>query len=145
MTAGTSVEITLGRKAEKEGTMNHWLLMAGVAFFGGLGSLARYGLTLGSLWLFGPSHPWGTFAANLTGCFLFGLTMGWFQSGWLSLHWKTILLTGLLGGFTTFSAFSHENFILLENRQWAAFSLHFVGQTVLGLICILIGLHLAGK
>lgn len=124
--------------------MNQLSLILGIGLFGGIGSLARYGLTFGTVSLFGSGHPWGTFAANMTGCFLFGLLTGWFETDWLTPQWKTILLTGLLGGFTTFSAFAHENIVLLEQRNWTAFGLHFVGQTVLGLVAVITGLYITG-
>ena len=117
-------------------------LILGIGFFGGVGTLGRYGLTNLALWLTGPGHPWGTFAVNLLGCFLFGLLTGLFETASLSPQWRALLLTGLLGGFTTFSAFAHENFVLLEQRNWAAFGLHCIGQTVLGLLAVFLGLYM---
>ena len=120
--------------------MKPWIFIFGIALFGAIGTLARYGLSQGSAWLIGPGYPWGTFAVNLLGCFLFGVLVGLFKSGVLPPFWETMLLTGLLGGFTTFSAFAHENIVLLQEGRWAAFGLHFIGQTVLGLVAILLGL-----
>ncbi len=120
-----------------------WIL--GLGFFGGLGTLGRYGLTRLSVLLLGEGHPWGTFGVNISGCFLFGVLVGLFETHWISPAWRTLLLTGLLGGFTTFSAFAHENIVLLEQRNWPAFGLHFVGQTVLGLAAVLLGLYAVGK
>lgn len=124
--------------------MNQFTLILGIGFFGAIGTLGRYGLTqLAAKWT-GADHPWGTFGVNLLGCFLFGLLAGLFESEIVSKQWRLILLTGLLGGFTTFSAFAHENIVLLEQRNWTAFGLHFVGQTLLGLIAVFLGLYLTG-
>ena len=114
-------------------------LILGIALFGALGTLARYGLSQGTAWLIGSGYPWGTFFVNMLGCFLFGVLVGLFKSGGSPSVWEPILLTGLLGGFTTFSAFAYENVVLLNQGRLAAFGLHFVGQTVLGLIAVLLG------
>jgi len=120
--------------------MKAWGLIFGIALFGAIGTLSRYGLSQAAVWVCGPGYPWGTFVVNLSGCFLFGTLVGLFKTGTLPSSWETILLTGLLGGFTTFSAFAYENVVLLQQGRFVAFSLHCAGQTVLGLFAVLLGL-----
>jgi CrcB protein len=123
--------------------MTIFLHLLGVGIAGGLGTIARYGISLGSSALFGPQYPWGTFLANMLGCLLFGLISGFASSSLVSPAWKILLLTGFLGGFTTFSAFAFENQQFLLHGQWSQFALHFIGQNVLGVLLVLLGLHLA--
>ncbi|MDR0871020.1 MAG: CrcB family protein, partial [Planctomycetaceae bacterium] len=97
--------------------------------FGGLGTLARYGISQAAAFCFGTGYPWGTFIVNLLGSFLFGIGFGLFQHNVLSAQWKVLLLTGFLGGFTTFSAFAHENAVLLEHGHYSSFAVHFAAHT----------------
>ena len=108
------------------------------------------GATVGSLlrWVLGthlnalfPSIPPGTLAANLLGGYLIGIAVAFFAAHpTLSLEWRLLVITGFLGGLTTFSAFSAEVVgQLMEGRvQWAfgAIALHVlgsVGMTLLGI------------
>ncbi len=82
-----------------------------------LGALARWGL---GLWLTpGGVIPWGTLAANLIGGYLIGVCIAVFQSmPQLDLVWRLLLVTGFLGGLTTFSAFSAEVVIFLMEAHY---------------------------
>lgn len=83
------------------------------------GALARWSL---GLWLStGPGLPWGTLAANLTGGYLVGLCVAFFQA-WPQLDpaWRLALVTGFLGALTTFSSFSAEVVGLLQQQRWAS-------------------------
>lgn len=95
--------------------MQHTLLvMAG----GAIGAALRYHLGKIALRLAGPGWPWGTFAANMLG----GLAMG-VLAGWLALRAtggepvRLFLAVGVLGGFTTFSAFSLETMLMIERGE----------------------------
>jgi len=99
-----------------------------------LGALARWGL---SLWLStGTSIPWGTVASNLIGGYLVGIAVAVFQAmPQLDPVWRLLLITGFLGGLTTFSSFSAEVVtMLLQDRLALAFgtaALHVCGSLVL--------------
>ncbi|MDR0338339.1 MAG: CrcB family protein [Planctomycetaceae bacterium] len=123
--------------------MNTIYHLLGVGIFGAVGTLARYGVSLGVAVFLGTSYPWGTYFVNMLGCFLFGVISGLIACGSLSAEWKAIFLTGFLGGFTTFSAFAAENQQFLLERRWNAFIFHLVGQNLLGIAAVFGGLMLA--
>jgi CrcB protein len=88
--------------------------------------------------------PLGTLAVNLIGCLLFGLVWGWLEPRLgFSAQTRTVLLTGFLGAFTTFSTFAFETATLLQGGQTAAAALNVTLQTVLGVALVLAGLALA--
>lgn len=101
-----------------------WQVLAAVGGGAALGAWARWGL---SFWL-NPrvAHlPLGTLAANLIGAYCIGLALAWFAATPdLSPIVRLLLVTGLLGGLTTFSTFSAENLTLLEQGLWGAAALH---------------------
>lgn len=109
--------------------MNAFLAIgAGAAF----GAWLRWGL---GLWLnpVFPTLPLGTLAANLLGGYLIGLALAFFmQHPGLSPEWRLFIVTGFLGGLTTFSTFSAEVFTLLARGQfgWGAVTatVHLVGS-----------------
>jgi len=80
-----------------------------VIISGGLGSALRYSISLASIRLFGSSFAWGTMAVNLLGCFAIGFAVGLVDRSLLSRTLRIIIITGFLGGFTTFSTFSLES------------------------------------
>jgi fluoride exporter len=106
-----------------------------VAAGGGIGSMARY---LCQKWFadnYPHAFPWGTFAVNITGCFLIGLFWGLaFRSFASNESWKLFLMTGLCGGFTTFSAFTLEGIGLLREQRMALFFSYMAASVVLGLL-----------
>ena len=117
--------------------MKVWLL---VAVGGALGSVARYGLTAFVSRYLPPSFPYGTFLVNIIGCLVFGLvvSLAGDRVG-IGTPGRAFILIGILGGFTTFSSFTNETFILLRNGQGLAASLNVVGQVVIGLIAVWTG------
>ena len=122
--------------------MNPFHFITGLALAGALGTLARYGVGCTSTALFGTSYPYGTFIVNVLGSFLFGLLTGVPQ---IPTQWRIILLTGFLGGFTTFSAFASENYHLLEQHRYVPFFINVAGQNILGIVAVLAGLVLAAS
>lgn len=89
-----------------------------VALGGGIGAAGRF---LVSTWLFLPGRfPWATLAINIAGSFAIGLLWGMGQSQpWFEQWGRYLLVVGVLGGFTTFSAFSLETAALMENGRHA--------------------------
>jgi CrcB protein len=120
----------------------HYALLA-VA--GACGTLLRAACnTLAIRWL-GTGFPAGTMAVNVLGSFLFGTIMGLARSrGTPPTGFETVLLVGLLGGFTTYSTFAFQSFELLENGRPLAGIVSIVGTNVAALAAVWAGLRLFG-
>jgi CrcB protein len=103
-----------------------------VAAGGALGSLARYGTNLGAGKLLGLDFPYGTLIVNIVGSFVIGLLVAIFAHFWQpSESVKLFLVSGFLGGFTTFSSFSLDAVTLLERQDYAAAAFYVMGSVVL--------------
>lgn len=122
-----------------------------IALGAALGAWARWGL---SVWL-NPNHaqvPLGTLAANLIGGYAIGVAMGWLaHHPSIAPEWRLFVITGLLGGLTTFSSFSAEAMQLILRLQygWAflLIAIHVLGSllmTGLGLMTVRLARNLAG-
>lgn len=89
----------------------------------GIGGVLRYGVSLASGRVFGVAFPWGTLTVNVVGSFLMGLLAGWLalkaDASWREPA-RLFLATGVLGGFTTFSAFSLDAVLLAERGSLGA-------------------------
>ena len=109
-------------------------LLVGAGGF--LGSGLRYTLATGVQRLFPYSaFPYGTTTVNIIGCFLIGYLATVLEVRELSEPaLKLFLLAGLLGGFTTFSAFSYENLVLLQNSKALLALVNIAAQVLLGLL-----------
>ncbi|MGK7862705.1 fluoride efflux transporter FluC [Falsiroseomonas sp. E2-1-a4] len=99
-----------------------------VALGGAIGSVLRYAIALLTVAQFGVTFPWGTLAVNVLGSAAIGLAAALGVQGEMRL----LLVTGLLGGFTTFSAFSLETGFLFERNPWIA-AAYVAASLVLGL------------
>lgn len=93
--------------------------------------------------------PWGTFAVNVFGSLLMGLLVGWLGArGGSPGNMDTVrlfLAVGVLGGFTTFSAFSLDAVLLLQRGQWGAFAAYGGGSVALSLVALSVGLSVGLK
>jgi CrcB protein len=110
-----------------------------VVLGGGVGAGSRYLL---GVWLQGQpgnGFPWGTFAVNALGSLMIGLVFGLAQRGSLPPAATLFLAVGVLGGFTTFSAFSYETMLLLANGSVGASFLNVAGQFAVGLVAVYAG------
>ena len=115
-----------------------------VALGGALGSLARWGLSgVVQRWS-GTTFPWGTFAVNLLGSLLIGVVTALaLERALVPPEARLFLVTGVLGGFTTFSALSYETFALLRDGQWPAALGYALGSVLAGVGATVAGYGLA--
>jgi len=114
-----------------------------VAAGGAIGAAARYGVGTAALRLFGPGFPWGTLAVNLVGGFAMGVLAGTIPADARGSSLRLLLAVGVLGGFTTFSAFSLEVVLMLERGEIGP-ALLYVAASVIGAVLLLwAGLNVA--
>ncbi len=110
---------------------------------GGIGAALRHGVNLAAARAFGTGFPWGTAIVNVVGCFAMGLIAGWFAfkagSSWPEGA-RLFLTTGILGGFTTFSAFSLDFALLWQRGEPALAAAYAIGSVVLSLVGVFAGL-----
>ena len=114
-----------------------------IALAGACGTLCRYWLSGLFYDLMGRDFPWGTWAVNIAGCFLFGLV--WIlaeERGFLSAQARILILTGFMGAFTTFSTFIFESGALAGDAQWLRLALNIGGQNLVGLVALYLGTSL---
>ncbi|MCU0790398.1 MAG: fluoride efflux transporter CrcB [Nitratireductor sp.] len=121
--------------------MNHFLL---VAAGGGIGAAMRHLANLAALRLFGPGFPWGTLFVNVAGSLAMGLLVGWLarRSGGSTTELRLFLATGVLGGFTTFSAFSLDFAALWERGAGTAAAGYALASVLISLAAVFAGLWL---
>jgi len=108
-----------------------------------IGGVFRYILSLLIQGKAASVFPLGTLVVNLLGCFLVGVIFGFFDRGQLSHEWKLFLATGVVGGFTTFSAFSNESIVLLREGHTQAALLYIFSSVILGLLATYVAYFLA--
>jgi len=115
-----------------------------IVFLGaGIGGAFRHGVNVGSARLFGLGFPMGTLIVNIVGSFLMGLCAGYlaFRPG-LDQHFRLFLTTGILGGFTTFSAFSLDTALLIERHAYSLAAGYAVGSVIASVSALFVGLAL---
>ncbi|CAN7401861.1 fluoride efflux transporter CrcB [Rhizobium leguminosarum] len=112
-----------------------------VAFGGAIGSVLRYYVGQWALRLMGPAFPWGTLAVNVVGCFVIGafaeLIARKFNA---SVELRLLLITGFLGGFTTFSAFSLDAISLFERGETVAGGIYIAASVGFSMAAVIAGL-----
>lgn len=115
------------------------------AVFGGaIGAAARYGVNITTPKLIGHGFPWATMIVNVSGSFVMGLLIAWMALAWnTSQEMRVFLTTGILGGFTTFSAFSLDFATLYERKDYGLAFGYAGGSVVLSLLALFAGLYLA--
>jgi fluoride exporter len=105
-----------------------------IAIGGALGSVSRYTLSIVILRVSGTLFPLGTFVVNAIGCLVFGAIAGAAsQRVQLAPPMRLFLLTGILGGFTTFSSYAFESYTLVRDGQFLWASMNIAGQVIAGL------------
>ena len=113
-----------------------------VVFLGaGIGGALRHGVNLGAARLFGFGFPFGTLIVNVAGSLLMGLFAGYFayRTG-IPQHMRLFLTTGILGGFTTFSAFSLDTALLMERHAYGLAAAYVAVSVAASLAALFAGL-----
>jgi CrcB protein len=112
---------------------------------GAIGTGCRYGLSsLVYSRIKHPTFPYANLIINVSGSFVIGLLAELFDRRVLvSPTTRAALLTGFLGGYTTFSSFSYETFSLIRDGEWFRATLNSVGSVLLGLVAVWLGVRLA--
>ena len=112
-----------------------------VALGGGIGASSRHLVNMGALRLFGTGFPAGTMAVNIVGGLLMGLLAGWLvRRGSATNELRLFLGTGVLGGFTTFSAFSLDAVTLWQRGTWGTALGYVLGSVLASIAALLAGL-----
>ena len=114
-----------------------------IALGGGVGAALRHALGQAAARAFGAGFPVGTLAANVLGGLLMGLLAGWLAARGGAENLRLLLGVGLLGGFTTFSAFSLDAVTLLERGNYGPATLYIGGSVVLSIGALALGLLLS--
>ena len=110
---------------------------------GGLGAALRHGVNLASARLLGTAFPYGTLFENVTGSLAMGLLAGYFAfKGDASQHWRLFFTTGILGGYTTFSAFSLDTALLYQRGELGLAALYVLASVALSVGGLFAGLAL---
>ena len=121
--------------------MQHFLL---VAAGGALGSGLRHLTNVAALRLFGPGFPWGTLTVNVAGCLVMGLFVELLARRFGgSAELRLFVATGILGGYTTFSAFSLDFAVLYGRGAFAQAFLYVAGSVVVSIAALFLGMWLA--
>jgi len=112
-----------------------------VFFGGGFGAALRHGVNLTAARLFGMQFPYATMIENITGSLVMGLLAAYFAfKGDASQHWRLFFTTGILGGYTTFSAFSLDAAVLYERGAFMEAAFYVLGSVGLSLLGLFVGL-----
>ena len=110
---------------------------------GGIGAMLRHGVNILAGRALGGGFPYATLTVNVTGSFVMGLLAAYFAfKGDATQHWRLFLTTGILGGYTTFSAFSLDAALLYERGEMALAALYVVASVVISIAGLFAGLYL---
>jgi len=112
---------------------------------GGIGAALRHGVNVACARYLGLAFPYATMIENVSGSLAMGFIAGYFafRTGGISQHWQLFLTTGILGGYTTFSAFSLDAVLLYERGALGLAALYVLGSVVLAIAGLVAGLALA--
>ena len=110
---------------------------------GGAGASLRHAVNVLSARLLGTAFPYHTFIINISGSLVMGLIAGYLAfKGEASQPWRLFLMTGILGGYTTFSAFSLDTALLYERGEIGLAALYVLGSVLLSIAGLFAGLAL---
>lgn len=115
-----------------------------VGMGGGTGSIFRYLTSVLTARYYANVFPMATFTANLIGCFLIGLFIGYIdRNHTLSPDYRFLLVTGFCGGYTTFSSFALENFNLFHSQNYFTLAAYILLSVVMGYIAVALGMYIS--
>jgi fluoride exporter len=139
-TAGLRQNLCLGGGlVPGKNAMNYLLVFIG----GGLGSSLRHTINVACTRFLGTAFPFHTFIINISGSIVMGLIAGYLAfKGDASQPWRLFLMTGILGGYTTFSAFSLDTALLYERGAIGLAIFYVLGSVVLSILGLFAGLAL---
>ena len=109
---------------------------------GGIGAAARHGVNVAAARWLGTAFPWGTLAVNIVGSLAMGLLAAWFAfraDAGLTQHARLFLTTGILGGFTTFSAFSLDAVVMWERNAFIMAGVYVVVSVLVSILALFAG------
>ena len=118
-----------------------FLTLSQVALGGAIGACLRYLSNVGAMRLFGPGFPYATMFVNIAGSFAMGVLLV-FLAHKGGMRFAPFLMTGILGGFTTFSAFSLDAFIIYERGQIGLAAAYILGSVALSILALSLGVLL---
>lgn len=119
-------------------------MVAGVAAGGAVGAVARYFMTHWVTRLTGAGFPYGTLAVNITGAFLMGIVISLLALRYnLSPVMQSFVVTGVLGGFTTFSTFTLESAVMIQRHDYGPAGLYMVASVLFCVVGLFGGMAIA--
>jgi fluoride exporter len=137
-------EISAGLSIREAKVQNKMQKLIFIGLAGFAGTLMRYSLSEWTAKRFGETFPTGTLVVNLLGCFLAGLLFYlMFDRYLINPTVRTVVLIGLLGGFTTFSSFGLQTFTLLRDGEIGLALLNIAISNIAGLLMVWVGYSLA--
>ena len=114
------------------------ILIAGMGGF--IGTALRFIVSRYVQLTYASSFPWGTFIVNIAGSLLIGIFFGISEKGqFMTPEWRLFLTVGLCGGFTTFSSFTNDAFMLLGNREIFRFAAYAGLSIFFGILAVILG------
>lgn len=117
--------------------------MIQVAIGGAIGAVGRYLTGVAAVRVMGHGYPWGTLTVNIVGSFLMGVLIVVLMTKDGGMRIAPLLMTGMLGGFTTFSAFSLDALTIFERGHVGQAALYVIASVVLSLLAIFLGVMVA--
>ncbi|MGE3874133.1 MAG: fluoride efflux transporter CrcB [Parvibaculaceae bacterium] len=115
-----------------------------IALGGAIGAVLRHAMNIGIARAAGGDFPWHTMLINISGSFVMGLLISLMALRWnVGNELRAFLTTGILGGYTTFSAFSLDFALLVERKAYVLAGAYALGSVVVSLVAVFVGMALA--